>query len=213
MVRINKVYTKGGDKGETSLAGGGRIAKDHIRVESYGTVDELNSIIGLVRHFNMQCDASVRRDKFDLILEVLQNWLFDFGSELATSPEYVKKKGKRRSVKEHYITWLEEVVDAMNEELKPLPSFVLPGGGIVGSYLHQARTVCRRAERRIITLSREEDLGPWAVPFINRMSDALFVFSRWAALSMNEKELLWEPDSEPPTEWAWKEGDSTGEGS
>ncbi len=203
MVRISKVYTKGGDKGETSLAGGGRIGKDHIRVEAYGTIDELNSILGLVRHFNLQEPKSSQRDKFEQILGTLQNWLFDLGSQLATDPEFSKKK-KKLAVKESYLTWLEAVIDAMNEELQPLPSFVLPGGGIVASHLHQARTVCRRAERRIITLSKEHDLGEWPVPFVNRLSDALFVFCRWTALWMEEKELLWVPESEAPDDWQWK---------
>ncbi|QPJ63325.1 MAG: cob(I)yrinic acid a,c-diamide adenosyltransferase [Candidatus Nitronauta litoralis] len=203
MVRISKVYTKGGDKGETSLAGGGRIAKDHPRVEAYGTVDELNSILGLVRYFNMQNPQTAQRDKFENILETLQNWLFDLGSQLATDPEFSKKK-KKIAINESYVTWLEAVIDAMNEELEPLPSFTLPGGGIVGAHLHQARTVCRRAERRIITLSREHDLGEWPVPFINRLSDALFVFSRWTCRWMDQKELLWVPETEAPDDWQWK---------
>lgn len=203
MVRINKVYTKGGDKGETSLAGGGRIAKDHPRVEAYGTIDELNTILGLVRHFNMQNPQSIHRDKFEQILETLQNWLFDLGSQLATDPEFSKKK-KKIAINENYLIWLEAVIDAMNEELEPLPSFTLPGGGIVGAYLHQARTVCRRAERRIITLAREHDLGEWPVPFVNRLSDALFVFSRWACQWMEEKESLWVPETKAPEDWQWK---------
>ncbi len=203
MVRISKVYTKGGDKGETSLAFGGRIAKDHPRVEAYGTIDELNSILGLARYHNRQVSPSVQRDRFDKILEVLQNWLFDFGSELATDPTASTKR-KKLAVQESYVQWLEKVVDAMNEELEPLGSFVLPGGGVVAAYLHQARTVCRRAERRIISLSRESELGPWAIPFINRLSDALFVFSRWVAGWNGEEELLWIPETDPPEDWSWK---------
>lgn len=203
VVRISKVYTRGGDKGETSLAGGGRIAKDHPRVEAYGTVDELNSVLGLVRYHNRLTASCVQRDRFDIILHTLQNWLFDLGSELATSPESKSKK-KGLAVTEEYVQWLEQVIDAMNEELKPLSSFTLPGGGIVTAYLHQARTVCRRAERRMIALSRESELGPFAVPFINRLSDALFVFSRWVTGWNGEGELLWGPETPPPDDWAWK---------
>ncbi len=203
MVRINKVYTKGGDKGETSLAGGGRIAKDHPRVEAYGTIDELNSILGLVRYFNRLEPRCNERESFEKILQTLQNWLFDLGSQLATDPEFSKKKNKI-AITENYVTWLEAVIDEMNEELESLSSFTLPGGGIVGAYLHQARTVCRRAERRIITLSREHDLGEWPVPFVNRLSDALFVFSRWAARWMDKEELLWEPETRAPDDWKWK---------
>lgn len=203
VVRISKVYTKGGDKGQTSLVGGGRIAKDHPRVEAYGTVDELNSVLGLVRYHNRQTPSCAQRDCFDEILHVLQNWLFDLGSELATDPESPRKR-KGLAVNESYVEWLEAVVDAMNEELKPLPSFTLPGGGIVAAHLHQARTVCRRAERRIITLSKESELGPWAVPFVNRLSDALFVFSRWVVGWNGEEELLWGPETPAPEDWSWK---------
>ncbi len=204
MVRINKVYTKGGDGGETSLAGGGRIAKDHPRVESYGTIDELNSIIGLVRTFNSQREEDIRSQKLDAILGVIQNWLFDLGSELATDPEYRKKTGRGLSLNESQVEWLEGVIDAMNEELEPLPSFVLPGGGPVTAFLHQARTVCRRAERRIISLKREQEIGPWALPFVNRLSDALFVFSRWTAQSFGEPEPLWQPELTQLPDWKWK---------
>lgn len=203
VVRISKVYTKGGDKGQTSLVGGGRVDKDHPRVEAYGTVDELNSVLGLVRYHNRQTPSCAQRDRFDEILHVLQNWLFDLGSELATDPESPRKR-KGLAVNESYVEWLEAVVDAMNEELKPLPSFTLPGGGIVAAHLHQARTVCRRAERRIITLSKESELGPWAVPFVNRLSDALFVFSRWVVGWNGEEELLWGPETPAPEDWSWK---------
>ncbi|MFQ5481340.1 MAG: cob(I)yrinic acid a,c-diamide adenosyltransferase [Nitrospinaceae bacterium] len=203
MIRINKVYTKGGDKGETSLVGGGRVPKDHPRVEAFGAIDELNSILGLVRIFWLQTPSSDRRDRFDRILMVLQNWLFDLGSELATDPEFVRKKGESLSVEQNYVTWLEQVIDAMNEELESLPSFVLPGGGPVSGFLHQARTVCRRAERRMVALNRDQALGPWAVPFINRVADALFVFSRWTAKTLEEKETLWQPEMAPLADWKW----------
>ena len=154
MVRINKVYTKKGDKGETSLAGGHRIAKDHPRVNAYGTIDELNSLVGIVRCFNLQKTASIRRDKFETILQTIQQRLFDIGSILATDPKADRKN--LPSLTEHNVTWLEQVIDAMNDELSPLNSFVLPGGSPVNAFLHQCRTVCRRAEREIVSLDRED---------------------------------------------------------
>lgn len=202
MVRINKVYTKTGDKGETGLAGGGRISKTHPKVEAYGTVDELNSIVGIARCFNLQRTSSERRDKLDTILMVIQQRLFDLGSELATKPGETNKN--KLALSETNVHWLEEVIDAMNEELQPLKSFTLPGGGPVGSFLHQCRTVCRRAERQVIRLQKEEEIGPWTLPYINRLSDAFFVFCRWAAISFREEELLWEPGMPDPENWHWQ---------
>ena len=204
MIKINKVYTKKGDKGKTRLVGGAPIAKDHPRVEAYGTVDELNSLVGIARCFNDQKRASKRQKKFDIILQVIQQWLFDLGGELATNPAFRKKKGIPYSITEEHVLWLEEVMDAMNEDLKPLESFVLPGGGPVNSFIHQCRTVCRRAERRMLTLNKKETLNPWAIPFINRLSDAFFVFGRWVSHSLGEKEVLWEPRAAQNPDWRWK---------
>ncbi len=201
MVRINKVYTKTGDKGETSLAQGKRISKDHPRVNAYGTVDELNSLVGIVRCFNLQKTASVRRDKFETILQTIQQRLFDLGSILATDPKSDRKN--LPALSEQNVTWLENVIDAMNEELTPLNSFVLPGGSPVNAFLHQCRTVCRRAEREMVTLSREEEIDSNLLAYVNRLSDALFVFSRWTASTMDEKEFLWEPGKNDPDDWRW----------
>jgi cob(I)alamin adenosyltransferase len=201
MVRINRVYTRKGDSGNTSLVGGRKIGKDHLRVESYGTVDELNSLLGIVRSFNDRKPAGARRDSLDRILQLVQQKLFDLGAELATRPgdEYEGQvKVVRRDVK-----WLEEVIDAMNAELKPLESFILPGGGGVTSFLHQARAVCRRAERVVVALTREEAVGEFVLPFLNRLSDALFVFSRWAAATMDEPETLWQPGLASDDSWRW----------
>jgi cob(I)alamin adenosyltransferase len=191
MVRITKVYTRSGDKGDTGLVGGKRIPKDHPRIGSYGTVDELNSIVGLCRSFLAQKEPSVRRDKLDLILEGIQQKLFDMGSELATLPgdEY---EGQI-TLQPEDAEWLEEVIDAMNEDLKPLQSFILPGGTPLNSFLHQARTVCRRAERDVIRLSREEVMNPEIVKFLNRLSDFLFVAGRWVTATLGEQETLWQP--------------------
>ena len=204
VVRISKVYTKTGDKGETSLVGGIRIAKDHPRMEAIGTVDELNSLVGLVRTFNSQKPVSDRRDKFDGILQTLQQWLFDLGHELACDPKNPPKRGQVATMTEQQVQWLEQVIDAMNEELEPLDSFVLPGGTPVNAFLHQCRTVCRRAERCMVALSRKEAVGPWAIAFINRLSDTFFVFSRWVAGTMGEEEVLWNPASSVNQDWKWK---------
>jgi cob(I)alamin adenosyltransferase len=147
-----------------------------------------------------QKEPSVRRDKLDLILEGIQQKLFDMGSELATLPgdEY---EGQI-TLQPEDAEWLEEVIDAMNEDLKPLQSFILPGGTPLNSFLHQARTVCRRAERDVIRLSREEVMNPEIVKFLNRLSDFLFVAGRWVTATLGEQETLWQPGKTQP-EWKW----------
>ena len=204
VVRIAKVYTKTGDKGETGLVGGIRIAKDHPRMEAIGTVDELDSLVGLVRTFNSQKPASNRRDKFDGILQTIQQWLFDLGHELACDPKNLPPKGQVAYMTEAQVKWLEQVMDAMNEELQPLDSFVLPGGTPVNAFLHQCRTVCRRCERVMVSLSRDDEVGPQAIAFINRLSDTFFVFSRWVSCTMGEEEVLWDPGSSVNKDWKWK---------
>jgi len=204
IVRIGKVYTRTGDKGETGLVGGIRIAKEHPRMEAIGTADELNSLVGLVRTFNSQKPESERRDKFDGILQTIQQWLFDLGHELACHPDHPPKKGQVATMTEVQVKWLEDVMDAMNAELEPLDSFVLPGGTPVNAFLHQCRTVCRRCERVMVGLSRDDEVGPQAIAFINRLSDAFFVFSRWVACTMGEDEVLWNPSSSVNKDWKWK---------
>lgn len=200
MVRITKVYTKSGDQGETGLVGGRRLPKTHPRIGAYGTVDELMSVIGIARCFNSQKEPSQRRDKFEVILQAIQQKLFDIGSQLATYPgdEY---EGQVKVVAQD-VNWLEDVIDAMNEELKPLKSFILPGGSPLNAFLHQARTVCRRAEREVLALSEQETIGTTIVPFLNRLSDALFVFGRWASATMGETEILWQSGKALP-DWQW----------
>lgn len=205
VVRIGRVYTKKGDQGETSLVGGIRISKDHPRMEAIGTADELNSLVGLVRTFNSQKPVSDRRDKFDGILQTIQQWLFDLGHELACDPKHPPKRGQIATMTAEKVQWLEEVIDAMNEELEPLSSFVLPGGSPVNAFLHQCRTVCRRAERVMVALSRDEAVSPQALAFINRLSDTFFVFSRWVAGTMGEDEILWDPDHSENNDWKWKQ--------
>jgi cob(I)alamin adenosyltransferase len=191
-IRINRVYTRGGDSGETSLASGQRIAKDSIRIESYGTVDELNAILGLVRTANR--DGSARkadRDRLDALLEQIQNELFNLGSDLATLPR--DRHPKQPVIEARHVTFLEQSIDDLNAGLPELRSFVLPGGGWVSAFLHQARTVCRRAERLVTTLARQEAVGKHALVYLNRLSDLLFVLGRWAAKTRKEAEPLWDP--------------------
>ncbi len=202
MIRINKVYTRNGDGGETSLAGGAVVSKDHLRVEAYGTVDELNCILGIVRNFNRQLPVSVRKEKFEVILQIIQQWLFDLGSYLASKPG-MPGTDKTEGIEEK-IKWLEEVIDKMNEELPPLKSFILPGGNSLSAFLHQSRAVCRRAERLIVSLGKQEEVAPGVVAFINRLSDALFVFGRWVTHNQNETEILWEPGKTTEPDWKWK---------
>ena len=201
MVKITKVYTRTGDAGETGLVGGKRLPKDHPRIEAYGSVDELNSVIGLTLSFLAKKEASKRREKLGLILEAIQQKLFDTGSELATLPgdEY---KGQINLQAEN-VEWLEEIIDTMNEELQPLKSFILPGGTSLNAFLHQARTVCRRAERDILKLNKIDLVNPEIIKYINRLSDFLFVAGRWVTETLGETETLWQPGKRSP-DWSWK---------
>ena len=193
MVRITKVYTRTGDKGSTRLVGGKKIPKDAARIEAYGTLDELNSVVGLARVFNDDLNLKPElpaAEHLDDILRQLQNELFDLGSELATPADF-SYEGMFR-VGESEVKGLERIIDSCQKDLEPLNSFILPGGGKVGGFLHQARTVCRRAERDILRLSREEELSPWPLTYVNRLSDLLFVLSRWVSQKLAEPEYLWE---------------------
>ena len=190
-VRITRVYTRAGDKGDTALVGGRRVPKDSPRIEAYGTIDELNSIIGLARAFNAEQKKRAQKSRWlDEVLRRLQNELFDLGSELATPAESIYEGMFRVGAPE--VTALERLMDECQKELAPLKSFVLPGGGRVGGFLHQARTVCRRAERRVLELSRVEDIGEWPLKYVNRLSDLLFVLSRWVGKHLGETEYLWQ---------------------
>ena len=188
-MRITKVYTKTGDGGKTRLAGGQEIDKDAVRVEAYGTVDELNSLLGLTRAFNkdQMGEISIRLEER---LKWVQNKLFDIGGLLATpsGQEFTNMP----QVTDRHVARLEEWIDGCQEDLAPLKEFLLPGGGKVSGFLHQARTVCRRAERACVRLSHEESMNPQIIPFLNRLSDALFVFARWIAHHQGEPEFLWD---------------------
>ena len=180
-----KIYTKTGDKGQTSLFGGERVPKHHLRIESYGTVDELNSYIGLVR------DHGVGEDNLPVLLEV-QDRLFTLGSMLAT-PDDKGGKIKIPQLVETDVEYLEKEIDRMNEELPPLKSFVLPGGHVAVSHCHVARTICRRAERITTALAEVEEVNPLVVTYLNRLSDYLFTLARLLAHRLNATETPWQP--------------------
>ena len=177
-----KIYTKTGDKGQTSLIGGTRVPKHHLRIESYGTVDELNSYIGLIR------DQQVDKHTFNTLLEI-QDRLFTIGSMLASDPE--KSKMKIPDLKEEDILFLETEIDKMNEVLPELHSFILPGGHTLVSFCHIARCVCRRAERISVHLSEESFVSELLVKYLNRLSDYLFVLSRKFSKDLTALEMPW----------------------
>lgn len=190
-MRITKVYTRTGDKGLTRLVGGQKVRKDEPRIESYGTVDELNTVVGLVRMELARSGADEQaRSWLDVRVAEIQNDLFNLGSDLATKAE--DRWETMRLVEDRDVKRLEDEIDEMNGILPPLKDFILPGGGPVSGFLHQGRTVCRRAERRVIGLAAEEDINEQAIKFLNRLSDWLFVASRWVAKAMNEPEFLWD---------------------
>ncbi|HWM87618.1 MAG TPA: cob(I)yrinic acid a,c-diamide adenosyltransferase [Kofleriaceae bacterium] len=193
MVRINRVYTKAGDQGDTSLVGGDKVSKASARVECYGVIDELNAAIGLVRTALAAAGGTAAAPTLLPILGRVQNELFNLGAELAT-PD-AERRARSPRIEPRHVTALEEEIDQLNEDLPELRSFVLPGGGWTSSYLHLARTICRRGERLVVALAASgEEIGDQAVPYLNRLSDALFVFGRWAALVEGESEPLWEPE-------------------
>ena len=190
---INRVYTRRGDQGETSLAGGQRVPKDGPRIEAYGTVDELNSFLGAARVTATELAATeARLSLLVAILLRIEHELFNLGSILATLPEDVHPKQAR--VTDAEVAQIESEMDRLNEELPPLRSFVLPGGSRLDAELHICRTVCRRAERATVALGRVESVPPEAVRYLNRLSDALFVWSRWASQVAGAPETLWEPN-------------------
>lgn len=187
-MRIRKVYTRTGDKGTTRLVGGQKIAKDHLRIETYGSVDELNSIVGLVRAFN-QDEGLAEAIQLDEMLHTIQDRLFDIGNILATPPGQESQAMKTIVGKE--VDDLENLMDTCQAKLEPLKEFILPGGGKVGAFLHQARTVCRRVERLCVRLNKDEPVPEEVLRYINRLSDVFFVLSRWIAQAQNKDETLW----------------------
>ncbi len=183
MVRLTRIYTRGGDEGQTSLGGGARVAKHDLRVAAYGTVDEANAAIGMARlHTAGESDAMLSR---------IQNDLFDLGADLCR-PETGEAEPSALRVADSQVERLESEIDAMNDELAELTSFVLPGGSAASAHLHLARTIARRAERLMVELAASETVNPAALRYANRVSDHLFVLARW----LNDKgrdDVLWVP--------------------
>lgn len=178
-----KIYTKKGDKGETSLIGGVRVKKSNARIHAYGTVDELNSVVGIVR--DSSSDVEIRKQ-----LLGIQNQLFVIGSHLASAPS---SSMKIPDIESDDITLLEKYIDEMNTNLPELKTFILPGGNISSSYCHLARTVCRRAERWVIEVSAEETVDPLIIAYLNRLSDYFFVLCRRISFLNKAKEIPWNP--------------------
>ena len=188
---INRVYTRRGDDGETSLVGGQRVAKDDLRIECYGTVDELNAFVGIARQSAREASLST----LESILKKVQHELFNLGSILATRAEDVHPRQPRVTSLE--IEWLELEMDQQLVDLPELRSFVLPGGSRLNAELHVCRTICRRAERLCVALARREPLEGDTVRYLNRLNDAFFVWSRAASRMMGNPETLWEPNEAP----------------
>lgn len=193
-MRIHKVYTRTGDKGMTDLVGGDRVAKDSLRIESYGTVDELQSVLGMLRAALTEAVESDRLPEVcrEIIGHIhrVQQALFDLGSTLATPPQHLDRV--KSPITGERIGWLEETMDLWNEQLPPLRSFVLSGGGRFSALGHVARTVCRRCERIVLRLAREEEVPDEVLRYLNRLSDFLFVLARHLARVFGEEEPLWE---------------------
>lgn len=180
-----KIYTKTGDKGQTSLIGGTRVAKNHVRIEAYGTVDELNSWVGVIRD-------SISEEKTKALLIQIQNQLFTIGSHLASDPE--KSKMKLPQITDEHVLALENEMDAIDATVPPMKNFVLPGGSLAVSYCHVARCVCRRAERCVIHLSGTAQVDDLLLRYINRLSDYLFMLSRKLTHDLGAEEIPWVPE-------------------
>ena len=193
-IALNRIYTRAGDDGQTRLVGGQRVAKDDLRIACYGTVDELNAFIGMARVTAAEASASCPAlGEITRALKRVQHELFNLGSILATLAEDVHPKQPRVTHVE--VDRLEQEIDKANRELPPLRSFVLPGGSRLEAELHVCRTVCRRAERLLVALAREQSADANAIRYLNRLSDALFVWSRWVNHVLGAPETLWEPNA------------------
>jgi cob(I)alamin adenosyltransferase len=188
---INRVYTRRGDDGQTSLVGGQRVAKDDARIECYGTVDELNAFVGLARQSAEEASLTT----LAAVLKKVQHELFNLGSILATRPEDIHARQPRVTSAE--IEWLELEMDEQLRQLPELRSFVLPGGSRLNAELHICRTICRRAERLCVALARHESIDGDTIKYLNRLSDAFFVWSRAASRLMGLPETLWQPNQAP----------------
>lgn len=183
MPKLTKIYTRTGDDGTTALGSRTRVAKDSLRVSAYGTVDELNSVLGTAVAVGLAPRLASE-------LPVIQNELFHLGSDLCFTEED-KAQYQIPEIEERHVQKLELLIDELNEAVGPLQNFILPGGTVGAAQLHVARTVCRRAEREAITLAREEGVGRWVIPYLNRLSDLLFVMARYENKERGVSEPLW----------------------
>lgn len=179
-----KIYTKTGDKGETSLFGGKRVWKDDLRISAYGTVDELNSVLGIAI-------TELKNEELEKVIFGIQNELFTLGSDLATPLNIENNKYSIPRVKKTFVENLEKLIDTYDEKLPPLKNFILPGGTKAAAYLHHARTVCRRAERKVISLSKAETINEEIKIYLNRLADLLFVLSRYVNFIGNHPDIEW----------------------
>ena len=187
--RKSKLYTRAGDAGKTSLFGGRRVAKDHPRVVAYGTIDELNSVLGVAISF-------IRQRTLIASLHKIQNELFNIGAELA-SDQPVRRRRKRSdtfSLAANSTAHLEQLIDEYDAKVSPLKTFVLPSGTSAAASMHHARTVCRRAERHVVTLARKENINPEILAYLNRLNDLLFALARYLNKAARRRELLWTQD-------------------
>jgi len=190
-IRINKVYTRNGDHGKTSLIGGIKVDKDDLRIDAYGTIDELNSVLGLCISEINKIENKNNTDKTLKIFTRIQNELFNLGSSLSRLD--IDKKSNFPSIKRVNIIKLENEIDQYNVNLPELTSFVLPGGSSINALLHLARTICRRSERICVSLTKRTKIDENVIPYLNRLSDLFFVLSRWFSHKMQRAENLWDP--------------------
>ena len=192
---MTRIYTRTGDKGTTGLVGGERVRKDHQRIECFGAIDECSSVISLARRALADA-ANERAEQLDAWLSWVQDRLFTVGSDLAALPE--KRSASIPIVSAADVYALETAIDRAQQDLAPLTEFIHPGGSQPGAFLHLARAVCRRAERRIVHLAQEEPVDAEVIRFVNRLSDALFVWARWINQALGAPEHIWKKDSLPP---------------
>ncbi|GAC1499486.1 MAG: cob(I)yrinic acid a,c-diamide adenosyltransferase [Vulcanimicrobiaceae bacterium] len=197
MPKSTRIYTRTGDDGTTGLVGGQRVKKNALRIQAYGTIDELSSAIGLARTaLKDVSEARERALQLDGWLAWTQDALFNLGSELATLPK--DRRDGMPLISKDDAAALERAIDAAQKDLAPLNTFIHPGGGYAGAFLHLARTICRRAERLVLTLSETEEISPAVLIYLNRLSDALFVWSRWINAAMHRPEHVWDASMRRP---------------
>ena len=196
MPKLTRIYTRTGDKGTTGLIGGGRVKKNALRIGAYGTIDECSSAIGLARTALRESLAEARPARLDRWLAWTQDALFNLGADLATPID--KRWAGMPLTSASDVQALERAIDEAQADLPALDNFIHPGGGYPGAFLHLARTICRRAERIVVTLSEKETIAPEVLQYVNRLSDALFVWARWINAAMGEPEHQWNAATKPP---------------